>query len=799
MSSSYSHFDEYGYRFFPAHLIRSGQDHLLIQLLFDFSWMQAKLVGVDIRALVDDYPLAISHLENEGRSGWNQEDTKALATIHRALLLSVHVLENNKTQLATQLVSRLSSYQSAAISMLVEKAGSRKGYPWLKPLYLDKLPGLIGPQGSLLGTMIGHTDAVNSIAVSGDGQMAATASRDQTLRIWDLRTLSCINVLTGHTDEVNAVAFVTTQAGPILVSGAGKPILFKAAIHFQSTLTHTDRHSPRDTTIKLWDPYSGKLIHTFDGHRGAVRCFAFYDHFLFSGSDDQTIRIWDLEQLAGLGILGESKSHITKLDIMDAYAGLLASSETTFELWNLATGQGTGSSHCDPFWQNILTIDPNRLLLAIQEESVNGDLYTLIIWDVQNSQDGSEKMDRIYSSESAINAACFLNDSKEILMGGKDQILRLVNTQTREVQRSYAGHNDEIACLQFVPQTGQILSGSADGRILLWDLKGPSSDNIPMGHSDDVNAIAITADGKFAVSGSHDRSIMVWNARDGSRLRELRGHNLSVTGVAVGNTGNLLASCSNDHSVRLWDPNNGKMLKELNGHAEAVNCITFTHDDKYIISASADGILKVWDFASGREQATLTGHDHAVRALAAMHKNNVVASGDESGRILFWDLEQRRIINTIEAFHDDQKLKETREILWDSPIGPQWRPSKMEMHIPSVENLAFTPDDRNLVIALRDSTIVVWNVDEMVERYRIHGQSGAIYGVAASPDGTKLTSVSDDHTLKIWDMMTGVELCSFTADSGLYCCAIGPDSKTICVGEGDHSGRIHFFHMEGVD
>ncbi|WP_190274292.1 hypothetical protein [Oscillatoria nigro-viridis] len=53
-----------------------------------------------------------------------------------------------------------------------------------------------------------------------------------------------------------------------------------------------------------------------------------------------------------------------------------------------------------------------------------------------------------------------------------------------------------------------------------------------------------------------------------------------------------------------------------------------------------------------------------------------------------------------------------------------------------------------------------------------------------------------DRTLKIWDLLSGKEIASFSGDAEFDCCAIAPDRVTVVAG--DRSGRVHFLRLEGV-
>ena len=85
-----------------------------------------------------------------------------------------------------------------------------------------------------LRTLEGHTGWVNAVAITPDGRRAVSASRDQTLRLWDLESGQTLRTLEGHTESVSAVA--VTPDGRRAVSGS------------------------YDETLRLWDLESGPNI-----------------------------------------------------------------------------------------------------------------------------------------------------------------------------------------------------------------------------------------------------------------------------------------------------------------------------------------------------------------------------------------------------------------------------------------------------------------------------------------------------------------------------------------------------------
>ncbi|MBY0397431.1 MAG: WD40 repeat domain-containing protein, partial [Thermoleophilia bacterium] len=122
--------------------------------------------------------------------------------------------------------------------------------------------------------------SINSVAVSPDGQLIATAGGlrhyEVALYLWDIETGRTRRRLTGHDEQVNAVAF--TPDGARLISGSC------------------------DGTIRVWDVASGEELRRWDAHppgklrRGVVGLALSRDgRRLASCGDGTPVRLWDMD------------------------------------------------------------------------------------------------------------------------------------------------------------------------------------------------------------------------------------------------------------------------------------------------------------------------------------------------------------------------------------------------------------------------------------------------------------------------------------------------------------------------
>jgi platelet-activating factor acetylhydrolase IB subunit alpha len=146
--------------------------------------------------------------------------------------------------------------------------------------------------GYCVKTIRGHADWVRDVAPSFDGRWLLSAGGDQTARLWDAGSGEPKATLVGHEHTIECCVFAPPASYGHLATLAGlkKPPLASSSAEFVAT-------GSRDKTVRLWDA-RGTLIKTLVGHDNWVRGLVFHPggKYLLSASDDYTIRCWDLSQ-----------------------------------------------------------------------------------------------------------------------------------------------------------------------------------------------------------------------------------------------------------------------------------------------------------------------------------------------------------------------------------------------------------------------------------------------------------------------------------------------------------------------
>ncbi len=490
------------------------------------------------------------------------------------------------------------------------------------------------------------------------------------------------------------------------------------------------------------------------GHTDSARCVAISPdgNFAISGSDDRTLRKWDLKNGRCLSVMEGHSGGINSVAIsQDGRFALSGAGDKTIRKWDIETGSCLGvlSGHTD------------------------------IVWSVAISQDG-----------------------KFAVTGSEDNTIRKWDVETGQCLKVIKGHTSAVYCAAISPDGKYALSGSKDISIRKWDLETGTCLKVLTGHTDSVRSVAISQDGRSALSASVDDTVRKWDLGTGKCRKVLDAHKGSVWSVAISPNGRMAFSASFDNTVRKWDTETGQCSLVLKGHKASVNCVAISQDAKFAISASKDNTLRQWDTGTGDCVKILKGHTESVWSLAVSQDAQFAVSGSSDGSLIKWDLETGQLIKVLEghAYHalsvaisqddtfaisgsGDRTLRK-----WDLSTG---RCSMvLEGNRSYVHSVAISQDGKFAISGGHDNTVRKWDLQTGKCLHVLEGHADTVETVAISQDGKIALSGSIDNTIRKWDIETGKCLKVLQGHNGtVRSVAISQDSKFAITGGNDNTLR----------
>jgi serine/threonine protein kinase len=261
------------------------------------------------------------------------------------------------------------------------------------------------------------------------------------------------------------------------------------------------------------------------------------------------------------------------------------SNDKTIKIWNLQTEElkSTLTGHTDLVNSVAISSDGKTLVSGSNDKTIK-------IWNLQTEELKSTLTGHTYW----VYSVAISSDGKTLVSGSGDKTIKIWNLQTGELKSTLTGHTDSVWSVAISPDGKTLVSGSNDKTIKIWNLQTGELKSTLTGHTDRVYSVAISPDGKTLVSGSEDKTIKIWNLQTGELKSTLTGHTNWVNSVAISPDGKTLVSGSGDKTIKIWNLQTLELKTTLTGHTNWVNSVAISPDGKTLVSGSGDKTIKIW-------------------------------------------------------------------------------------------------------------------------------------------------------------------------------------------------------------
>jgi WD40 repeat protein len=685
-----------------------------------------------------------------------------------------------------------------------QRGVERRGFEWF--YWQRKLASgyraFKGPPGEGKGTLF-SAGGITQVAFSPDGSRVAASSMDGTMTLWDVQS---------GREALKKKWAATTSLMSVAFSPDGKRIVSAALV------------PGKPAEVKVWDAATGQEILPLAGHPGWVSSATFSrdGSQVAAASIDGSVTVWDTEKGRKMFSIKANAGRSTAVTFSaDLRRLAVANGDGTARLLDTATGQDALTLKGPARIVSMVAFSPDgkRLAAAVSDQTVK-------LWDAATGQETLSLDGRT----GGVTGVGFSPNGSRIAVTTQDGMVKVWDSATGQETLTLRAHASWAMSVAFSTDRAHLATGGFDGTMKVWDLSTGQETVTLRGHTGEVTSVAFGPHGSMIASAStipgepsvtfndgaaipstslnpgKPGEVKLWDAATGRERLTIKGQTTEVASVALSPNGSRMAGGGGDGTVKIWDAASGQEMRSLKGHTADVSSVAFKHDGSEIASASMDGTLKVWNTTTGEATRTVSAHSGWVTSVAFSLDGSQIASAGV-------DME---LPAGIGRFQLSAAMK--KQFLFLFANGPVANPARSMIQGGSIPNIAkgnvriweatsgretrtidelavsvaFSPDGSHLATSGSDGTVKVWDAATARAPLVLHGHTGAVRGIAFSPEGARLASVaSSDKTIRIWDTTTGQETLTLKGHSdSVISVAFSPDGHRLASASADGTIKV---------
>jgi WD40 repeat protein len=500
-------------------------------------------------------------------------------------------------------------------------------------------------------TFHGHNGEINRLVLSNDGTILASASSDNTVRLWS----------TESGEEQRSLRI------------PGSPILDVALSPDGHTLVTVDTYLTN--CVKIWDPDSGALLRSLPTTNWPAQRILFSPQGqLLTVAADRILTLWNADTTQQIrSFTGVTDPSLILVDTWfpnDTTVASIANDGRVF-LWNFHTtellrvveGEPNVAAAGVPGDHLVLAgnLDLNVLLRQLPDGHVlrtfqghttsthsgvavspdgtcvlsAGVERSIRLWDRQTGQ----PVRRFAGSPSGTASAVFSPDGSRVFatVGLPNPGARMWNTETGDILRDFGWNNSWPSSLALSPDGTLLAAGAQDHRVRLFEVE---TGNLLRQFT--LNGwptrIAFSPRQPWLACGSSDNSVTLFHHHSGQSLHTFSANAGAVTALAFSSNGDTLLIAWQDGLAHLYHAESFELLRPFPVPAAFLDAAILSPDGSILVTGESFPAFTatLWDTRSGERLRTLPGHRWAVAALAFNSDGTHLLTGAD--RVREWEV-----------------------------------------------------------------------------------------------------------------------------------------------------------------
>lgn len=302
---------------------------------------------------------------------------------------------------------------------------------------------------------------------------------------------------------------------------------------------------------------------------------------------------------------------------------------------------------------------------------------------------------------------------------------------TVECIAELSGHQNPIYTVENSQKPHIFFTAGNDKGVVEWSLKTREFVRVMMPVATSVYALHCPSFLPVMITGERNGRASVYSFAEQKVTHTLDNHCLPVFDIrSVGSKKEILLS-SEDGSVSVWETAGFSLVYRFTVSAETVRVMAISPDEKLIAFGCKDSVIRVYNLEDYSLLTELKGHTMPVTALQFSPDGTRLLSGSRDALLNVWDAATFSLLQTIPA------------------------------HMFTVYDIKFHPTLPYFATASRDKSIKIWGADDLklykiISREKgIHSHHLSINKIAWSPYNENLISIGDDKLIFVWDVRFG--------------------------------------------
>ena len=377
----------------------------------------------------------------------------------------------------------------------------------------------------------GHGRALTALAFDPAGGTLASASRDGTVKLWNVARGTRSRTLEGHDGVVHALAF--TPNGRLLITGGpgnvakvwdmrtGQPIRTLSGLYPPVTALASGAGGrlvaagASDGLVSLWDMRTGRVVRRLKGEPpGDTIAFSADGRRVAARAGTNRVVLWDAGTGRAVRTAYLFESGVSGVAFSRQTGQLALSTGRYYYVLDGVTGRTVRRSALGRHLGEArgIALAPDGRVLAC---AMSGGQVLLL--DTANGLPLASHTMR----DGGVASLAFSPSGRYIAVGCTDGTVQLMHPRAGEVVRRLEGADCPPTLLSFEPRGRMLAARYSDGKARLWDLGTGAQLQVIAGHPGGVSSVAFAGEGRLLLTGGGDGTIRVWSVRDGTPVARL--------------------------------------------------------------------------------------------------------------------------------------------------------------------------------------------------------------------------------------------------------------------------------------